>query len=134
MENFTSADVIRLPLENFPPLRRANVWVFLSVEGLSLVYRHCWTPLPFRVTVYSGSMICSKIQMDSLSNTVVLFIDCESAVRAMTRFPPRAGAAPVPDDVDVPDDPPQAARTIRAPAAIRARAVVVRYVTVAPCG
>src|SRR5262245_10566988 len=79
-------------------------------------------------------MICSKIQMDSLSNTVVLFIDCESAVRAMTRFPPRAGAAPVPEDVDVPDDPPQAARIIRAPAAIRARAAVVRYVTVAPCG
>src|SRR5262249_37897268 len=79
-------------------------------------------------------MICSKIQMDSLSNTVVLFIDCESAVRAMTRLPPWTGAPPVPDDVDVPDDPPQAARTMRPPTAIRARTVVVRYVTVAPCG
>src|SRR5437667_379281 len=41
-------------------------------------------------------MICSKIQIDSLSNTVVLFIDCESAVRAITRLPPCTGAPEVP--------------------------------------
>jgi hypothetical protein len=48
--------------------------------------------LPFGVTVYSVWKICWKTQIDSLSNTVVLFIDCESAVRAMTRSPPLTGA------------------------------------------
>src|SRR5216683_110792 len=92
------------------------------------------TPLPFGVTVYSGCMICSKTQIDSLSNTVVLFIDCESAVRAMTRLPPCAGAPPEPPPDDPLEPDPQAARTVRAPAAISARAAEVRCVTVAPVG
>ncbi len=66
--------------------------------------------MPFGVTVYSVWKICSKIQIDSLSNTVVLFIDCESAVRAMTRSPPLTGAplaaAAVPEPE--PDDAPAA--------------------------
>ncbi len=33
-------------------------------------------------------MICSKTQIDSLSKTVVLSIDCESATRSMTTLPP----------------------------------------------
>src|SRR6516162_3774680 len=94
------------------------------------------TPLPFGVTVYSGYMICSKIQMDSLSNTVVLFIDCESAVRAITRLPPCTGAPAVPAGLEPfeLEPEPQAARTIRAPIAIRACAAVVRYVTATPLG
>src|SRR5690348_18384350 len=89
------------------------------------------TPFPFGVTVYSGCMICSKTQIDSLSNTVVLFIDCESAVRAITRLPPcTAPPAVLPELEPLELEPePQAARTIRAPTAIRARAAVVRYVT-----
>src|SRR5215831_20625211 len=93
------------------------------------------TPLPFGVTVYSGCMICSKIQIDSLSNTVVLFIDCESAVRAITRLPPCTGPpALVPELVPLELVPPQAATSVMAPAAIRASAAVVRYVTVTPGG
>src|SRR6516225_10726821 len=94
------------------------------------------TPLPFGVTVYSGCMICSKIQIDSLSNTVVLFIDCESAVRAITRLPPCTGAPALPPELDglELEPEPQAARTVRAPTAIRARAAVVRYVTATPLG
>ncbi len=93
---------------------------------------HGSTLLPSGVTVYSGCMICSKTQIDSLSNTVVLFIDCESAVRAMTRSPPRVAVPPVPADVDGPEpDDPQPARTARAPTAIKATAVV-RCVTEAP--
>src|SRR6516225_1893665 len=87
------------------------------------------TPLPFGVTVYSGCMICSKIQIDSLSNTVVLFIDCESAVRAITRLPPCTGPPAVLPELDPLEPEPQAART-----AIRARAAVVRYVTATPLG
>jgi len=91
--------------------------------------------LPFGVTVYSVWKICSKIQIDSLSNTVVLFIDCESAVRAMTRSPPRTAAplaaAAVPELE--PDDPPQPARAASALTAIRVIAVVVRCFTVTPC-
>src|SRR5215467_5924488 len=81
-------------------------------------------------------MICSKIQIDSLSNTVVLFIDCESAVRAMTRLPPCTGPPALVLELDPLEfEPePQAARTIRAPTAIRARAAVVRYVTGTPLG
>ena len=94
------------------------------------------TPLPFGVTVYSGCMICSKIQIDSLSNTVVLFIDCESAVRAITRLPPCTGPpALLPPELDPLElEPPQAATSVMAPAAIRASAAVVRYVTVTPGG
>ena len=93
------------------------------------------TPLPFGVTVYSGCMICSKIQMDSLSNTVVLFIDCESAVRAITRLPPCTGPPALPPELDPLElEPPQAATSVMAPAAIRASAAVVRYVTVTPGG
>src|SRR5256885_15801038 len=79
-------------------------------------------------------MICSKIQIDSLSNTVVAFIDCESAVRAMTRLPPRTGAPPAELP---PPEPPQAARTASPLTAIRAtrvRTEFVRYVTEAPGG
>ena len=36
-------------------------------------------------------MICSKTQIDSLSKTVVLSMDCESATRAMTTLPPYCG-------------------------------------------
>src|SRR5262249_6360035 len=80
-------------------------------------------------------MICSKIQIDSLSNTVVLFIDCESAVRAITRSPPRTAPPPVLPELGDPFEPePQAARTVSAPTAIRARAAVVRYVTATPLG
>src|SRR5215470_4454092 len=89
------------------------------------------TPLPFGVTVYSGCMICSKIQIDSLSNTVVLFIDWESATRAITRLPPcTAPPALLPPELD----PPEAATSVMAPAATRASAAVVRYVTVTPGG
>src|SRR5262250_450965 len=81
-------------------------------------------------------MICSKTQIDSLSNTVVLFIDCESAVRAITRLPPRTGAPAVSPELDPHElEPePQAARTVRAPTAIRACAAEVRYVTATPLG
>src|SRR5262245_39095884 len=81
-------------------------------------------------------MICSKIQIDSLSNTVVLFIDCESEVRAITRSPPCTAPPAVPPELDPPEFElePQAARPVRAPAAIRARAAVVRYVTATPLG
>src|SRR6266851_4762372 len=91
------------------------------------------TPLPSGVTVYSGSKICSKIQIDSLSNTVVLFIDCESAVRAMTRSPPRAGAPLAAACVLEPDDPPQPARGASALTAIKVIAMVVQCFTVTPC-
>src|SRR5215813_1639470 len=79
-------------------------------------------------------MICSKIQIDSLSNTVVLFIDCESAVRAITRLPPCTAPPVVPPELDPLEPEPHAARTVRAPTAIRARAAVDRYVTVTPLG
>src|SRR5215472_14079969 len=81
-------------------------------------------------------MICSKIQIDSLSNTVVLFIDCESATRAITRLPPcTAPPALLPPELDPPElEPPQAATSVMAPAAIRASAAVVRYVTGTPGG
>src|SRR6266581_233758 len=92
-----------------------------------------WTPLPFGVTVYSVWKICSKIQIDSLSNTVVLFIDCESAVRATTRSPPRTGAPLAAAGALEPDDPPQPARAASALTAIRVIAVVVRCFTVTPC-
>src|SRR5207247_2637546 len=85
--------------------------------------------------VYSGCMICSKIQIDSLSNTVVLFIDCESAVRAITRLPPCTGPPALPAEPEPLElEPPQAATSVMAPAAIRASAAVVRYVTVTPGG
>src|SRR5258707_411563 len=87
------------------------------------------TPLPSGVTVYSGWKICSKTQIDSLSNTVVLFIDCESCVRAMTRSPPRTGEPlALPDEAD-----PHPARTARALITARAIVAVVRCFTVAPC-
>src|SRR5579863_2045235 len=93
------------------------------------------TPLPFGVTVYSGCMICSKIPMDSLSNTVVLFIDCESALRAMTRLPPCTGPPAEPPELDPLElEPPQAATSVMAPTAIRASAAEVRYLTVTPLG
>src|SRR5262252_1216241 len=100
MENFTSAEVIGWPVASIG----------------------C-TPLPFGVTVYSVWKICSKIQIDSLSNTVVLFMDCESAVRAMTRSPPLAGAPLAAAGVLEPDDPPQPARAASALTAIRVIAV-----------
>src|SRR6266567_1672369 len=90
------------------------------------------TPLPSGVTVYSGWKICSKTQIDSLSNTVVLFIDCESAVRAMTRSPPRTGAPLGLAEVLEPD-PPQPARTASALTVIRVIAAVVRCFTATPC-
>src|SRR5215470_6256838 len=94
-----------------------------------------WTPLPFGVTVYRVWKICSKIQIDSLSNTVVLFIDCESAVRAMTRLPPRTGAPPdVLAGLADPPPEPQAARTVTAAVAASASAGLMRCVTAAPCG
>src|SRR5215467_10277830 len=93
------------------------------------------TPLPFGVTVYIGCMICSKIQIDSLSNTVVLFIDCESAVRAITRLPPCTGPPALPPELDPLElEPPQAATSVMALAATSASAAVVRYVTVTPGG
>src|SRR5207248_11221153 len=90
------------------------------------------------VTVYRVWKICSKIQVDSLSNTVVAFIDCESAVRAMTRSPPRTGVpaaadVPEPEPEPDPDDPPHPARAASALTAIRVIAVVVRCFTVTPC-
>src|SRR6476619_2703198 len=36
-------------------------------------------------------MICSNTQIDSLSKTVVLSIDCESATRSITTLPPDCG-------------------------------------------
>src|SRR5487761_1231700 len=89
------------------------------------------TPLPSDVTVYNGWKICSKTQIDSLSNTVVLFIDCESAVLAMTRSPPCTGAPLVPADVLEPD--PQPARAASALTVIRTVAAVVRCFTATPC-
>src|SRR6185437_2037973 len=90
------------------------------------------------VTVYRVWKICSKTQIDSLSNTVVLFIDCESAVRAMTRSPPLTGVpaaadVPEPEPELEPDEPPHPVRTASALTAIRVIAVVVRCFTVTPC-
>src|SRR6476620_5123466 len=74
-------------------------------------------------------MICSKTQIDSLSKTVVLSMDCESAKRSMTTLPPYCGlpaALPLLPPLPPPElDPPQpapritsavtAARTVRVP-------------------
>src|ERR1700722_17193503 len=100
------------------------------------------TPLPLLVTVYSGWKICSKIQIELLSNTVGLFIACASALLAMTRLPPRTAAPlelpspagarfrlPLAADEEPADDP-QAAR--RARAATETPAIMARGPRLAP--
>src|SRR5690349_22355887 len=58
-------------------------------------------------------MICSRIQIDSLSKTVSLSIDSDSAERSMVRVPPRWAAPaelfPPPPPLLPPPDPPQPA-------------------------
>ena len=49
------------------------------------------TPLPLAVTVNSGWVICSKIQIELLSKTVDSSIDCASCGLAKTRLPPVTG-------------------------------------------
>ena len=88
---------------------------------------------PSLLTVYSGWKICSKIQIELLSNTVVLFIDCASALLAMTRLPPRTGVPlelPLPADEEPQADDPQAAR--RARAATETPAIMARGPRLAP--
>src|SRR5580693_3059487 len=50
------------------------------------------TPLPLLVTVNSGWVICSMIQIELLSKTVDSSSDCASCGFAKTRFPPSTGA------------------------------------------
>ncbi len=49
------------------------------------------TPLPLLVTVNSGWVICSMIQIELLSKTVDSSSDCASWGLAKTRFPPVTG-------------------------------------------
>src|ERR1700735_5084430 len=49
------------------------------------------TPLPWFVTVNSGWVICSMIQIELLSKTVDSSSDCASCGLAKTRFPPETG-------------------------------------------
>ena len=49
------------------------------------------TPLPLFVTVNSGWVICSMIQIELLSKTVDSSSDCASWGLAKTRFPPVTG-------------------------------------------
>src|SRR6476619_7180872 len=82
-------------------------------------------------------MICSKTQSASLSNTVVLSIDCESATRSMTTLPPYCGlpSSPVPPPLLPPLlEPPQpaAAMASAVTAARTAPIPVVRILMNAP--
>src|SRR5215469_772405 len=78
------------------------------------------TPLPFLVTVNSGWVICSRIQIELLSKTVDSSIDWASCGLENTRLPPYTGPPPVPDeplDGDAAD--PHPASTARVEPAIR---------------
>src|SRR5512133_3590629 len=83
-------------------------------------------------------MICSKTQIDSLSKTVVLSMDCESATRSMTTLPPDCGwpslldppFPPLPPLLEPPQ--PAAATASAATAARTARVPVVRILMNAP--
>src|SRR3954451_20947129 len=82
-------------------------------------------------------MICSKIQIDSLSKTVVLSIDWESATRSMTTLPPDCGVpeALLPPPLPPPEsEPPHPAPAITsaATAAMPNRVPVVRILMRAP--
>src|SRR4249919_2320270 len=83
-------------------------------------------------------MICSNTQIDSLSNTVVLSIDCESATRSMTTLPPYCGLPaallPPPPPLPPPLEPPHPAPAITSAvtAARPIRVPVVRILMRAP--
>src|SRR5579859_1456967 len=87
------------------------------------------TLFPLVVTVYSGWVICSRIQIELLSKTLVSFIDWASCGLAKIKSPPRTG---LPFDVDeLLEDAlaPHPASSARALPAIRTLASGVRYIT-----
>src|SRR6266481_4778848 len=88
------------------------------------------TPLPFAVTVYSGWVICSRIQIELLSKTVDSFIDWASCGFEKMRLPPRTGPLEPPEPLDdgAPDEP-HPASTARALPAIRALVRMVLCLT-----
>src|SRR5271167_3381199 len=84
------------------------------------------TPLPLLVTVNSGWVICSMIQIELLSKTVDSSSDCASCGLAKTRFPPATGVPAlaelllvVPPAEEEPPDP-QPASATRAQTVVRA--------------
>src|ERR1700761_9102222 len=84
------------------------------------------TLLPLLVTVNSGWVICSMIQIELLSKTVDSSSDCASCGLAKTRFPPVTGVPALaelvlvvpPADEEAPD--PQPASATRAQPTVRA--------------
>ena len=87
------------------------------------------TPLPLAVTVNSGWVICSRIQIELLSKTVDSSSDSASCGLAKTRFPPVTGVpalaellllAPPADGGDEEADDPQPASATRAQPTVRA--------------
>src|SRR5579859_450581 len=83
------------------------------------------TPLPLFVTVNSGWVICSMIQIELLSKTVDSSSDCASWGLAKTRFPPVTGVPALaellgapPADEEALD--PQPASAMRAQPTVRA--------------
>src|ERR1700733_1191140 len=116
-----------VPLENFTPFRSEMVYVSPSFDRVEPVARSGVTLLPLLVTVNSGWVICSMIQIELLSKTVDSSSDCASCGLAKTRFPPVTGVPALAELLLVPlaaDDeeppPPQPASTTRAAPADRA--------------
>src|SRR5579864_2464080 len=89
--NFTSADVIGCPVENFTPDRSVKVYVILSADSVYPVASQGMTLFPLLVTVNSGWVICSMIQIELLSKTLVWFSDWASCGLAKIKLPPRTG-------------------------------------------
>src|SRR5215469_4672843 len=79
------------------------------------------TPLPLAVTVYSGWVICSRIQIELLSKTVDSSIDWASCGLLNTRLPPCTGPLLPPDELPDDDEPdPHPASTARVEPTTRA--------------
>src|ERR1700722_8939986 len=107
---------------------------------VSLVASSGWTPLPSAVTMNSGWVICSMIQIELLSKTLDSSSDLASCGLAKTRLPPLTGvpAAAVellvlpPEPPALEEDPPpdpQAASAKAAHPTLRAMANADRCLT-----
>src|ERR1700739_2378257 len=89
------------------------------------------TLFPLLVTVYSGWVICSRIQIELLSKTLVSLNDWASCGLAKIRLPPRTGPLLGAGELLEDDDAlaPHPASSVRALPAVRTLASAVRCIT-----
>src|ERR1700722_4467906 len=118
-----------VPFEKSTPLRSLKVLVFPSADSLERGASHGITPLPFGVTVKSGWVICSRIQIELLSKTVDSSIDCASCGLANVRLPPCTGPPLLEGEPDGDPLVPQPAMRARAEPAIRVFMKTMRCLT-----